>query len=63
MYFVYSSGKTNFNSLKMWDEIPRNNWLLNLCVMKSNSCVSEERNLYLYLPEGQFFLIKKGIFL
>lgn len=44
----------------MWDEIPRNNWLLNLCVMKSNSCVSEERNLYLYLPEGQFFFNKKG---
>lgn len=47
-------GGTTFNSLKMWDEIPRDNWLLNLCIMEPNSSASEERNLYLYSSEGQF---------
>lgn len=27
-------GRTTFNSLKMRDEIPRNNWLLNLCIVE-----------------------------
>lgn len=47
-------GRTVCNFLKMWDEIPRNNWLLTLCIREPNSSASEQSNLYLYSPERQF---------
>uniref|UniRef100_A0A8B9NQ81 RING-type domain-containing protein n=1 Tax=Accipiter nisus TaxID=211598 RepID=A0A8B9NQ81_9AVES len=35
-------GRTVCNFSKMWDEMPRNNWLLILCITEPNSTASEE---------------------